>query len=62
MGLQSGVQKLASLYFIIRVDNDSDENSEIFEFIHCLVECLDKYFSSVVHCFVLGSLLVLERH
>ena len=42
-------RRYASLYFIVGVDNDSDENElGILEFIHCLVECLDKYFSSVV--------------
>eukprot|EP00938_MAST-03A_sp_MAST-3A-sp1_P005793 g5793.t1 len=41
-------RRYASLYFIVGVDNDSDENElGILEFIHCLVECLDKYFSSV---------------
>ena len=42
-------RRYASLYFIVGVDNNSDENElGILEFIHCLVECLDKYFSSVV--------------
>lgn len=42
-------RRYASLYFIVGVDQKSEENElGILEFIHCLVECLDKYFKSVV--------------
>lgn len=41
-------RRYASLYFIVGVDQSSEENElGVLEFIHCLVECLDKYFKSV---------------
>ena len=41
-------RRYASLYFIIGVDNDEDVNELSFlEFIHNLVETLDKYFENV---------------
>ena len=41
-------RRYASLYFIIGVDNDEEVNELSFlEFIHNLVETLDKYFENV---------------
>ncbi len=41
-------RRYASLYFIIGIDNDEDVNELSFlEFIHNLVETLDKYFENV---------------
>merc|ERR1712100_981490 len=41
-------RRYASLYFIIGIDNDEDINELSFlEFIHNLVETLDKYFENV---------------
>ncbi|XP_020627455.1 AP-4 complex subunit sigma-like [Orbicella faveolata] len=40
-------RRYASLLFIVGVDSDENELS-ILEFIHTLVETLDRYFSSVV--------------
>ena len=41
-------RRYASLYFIVGVDNDESENEVAYlEFIHALVETLDKYFENV---------------
>jgi AP-4 complex subunit sigma-1 len=41
-------RRYASLYFIIGVTNDSSVNEMAYlEFIHALVETLDKYFENV---------------
>ena len=41
-------RRYASLYFIVGVDQSSEENElGVLEFIHCLVECLDMHFKSV---------------
>ncbi|CAL1154994.1 unnamed protein product [Cladocopium goreaui] len=41
-------RRYASLYFIVGIDNDEDCNElAILEFIHTLVETLDKYFENV---------------
>lgn len=41
-------RRYASLYFIVGVDNDSSGNELAYlEFIHSLVETLDKYFENV---------------
>ena len=41
-------RRYASLYFIIGVDNDDEVNElSYLEFIHNLVETLDKYFENV---------------
>jgi AP-4 complex subunit sigma-1 len=39
-------RRYASLFFIVGVDNDENELG-ILEFIHCVVETLDKYFENV---------------
>merc|ERR1712039_188148 len=41
-------RRYASLYFIIGTDNDEESNElAMLEFIHTLVETLDKYFENV---------------
>eukprot|EP01083_Nonionella_stella_P076261 207734_1 len=41
-------RRYASLFFIVGVANDGNDNElAILEFIHCLVETLDKYFKNV---------------
>ena len=41
-------RRYASLYFIIGIDNDDDVNElSMLEFIHNMVETLDKYFENV---------------
>mmetsp|Transcript_371 Transcript_371/g.676 ORF Transcript_371/g.676 Transcript_371/m.676 type:complete len:145 (-) Transcript_371:838-1272(-) len=40
-------RRYASLFFIIGVDEDEENELGILEFIHCLVETLDKYFENV---------------
>mmetsp|Transcript_21035 Transcript_21035/g.63287 ORF Transcript_21035/g.63287 Transcript_21035/m.63287 type:complete len:144 (+) Transcript_21035:350-781(+) len=39
-------RRYASLFFIVGVDGDENELA-ILEFIHCLVETLDRYFGNV---------------
>ncbi|EIE26775.1 Adaptor protein complex sigma subunit [Coccomyxa subellipsoidea C-169] len=39
-------RRYASLFFIVGIDNEENELA-ILEFIHCLVETLDRYFSNV---------------
>ena len=46
-------RRYASLYFIFGVDEDENELS-ILEFIHNLVETLDKYFINVVRVYFDG--------
>eukprot|EP00918_Siedleckia_nematoides_P026765 GHVU01057730.1.p1 GENE.GHVU01057730.1~~GHVU01057730.1.p1 ORF type:complete len:119 (+),score=21.59 GHVU01057730.1:325-681(+) len=41
-------RRYASLYFIVGVDPDDANELAILEFIHTLVETLDKYFENVV--------------
>ncbi|KAL3139629.1 hypothetical protein ABBQ38_003945 [Trebouxia sp. C0009 RCD-2024] len=39
-------RRYASLFFLVGIDNGENELA-ILEFIHCLVETLDRYFSNV---------------
>ncbi|KAK9916834.1 hypothetical protein WJX75_007612 [Coccomyxa subellipsoidea] len=39
-------RRYASLFFLVGIDNEENELA-ILEFIHCLVETLDRYFSNV---------------
>jgi len=39
-------RRYASLFFLVGIDSDENELA-ILEFIHCLVETLDRYFSNV---------------
>jgi len=50
-------RRYASLYFIIGVDNSDDENElSYLEFIHTLVETLDKYFENVCELDIMFNL------
>ena len=40
-------RRYASLFFIVGVDNDEENELAILEFIHALVETLDKYFDII---------------
>mmetsp|Transcript_61644 Transcript_61644/g.70694 ORF Transcript_61644/g.70694 Transcript_61644/m.70694 type:complete len:144 (-) Transcript_61644:2447-2878(-) len=40
-------RRYASLYFIIGVDNEEENELAYLEFIHTLVETMDKYFENV---------------
>merc|ERR1712010_49023 len=41
-------RRYASLFFIVGVDSDEENELAILEFIHALVETLDRYFENVV--------------
>ena len=46
-------RRYASLYILIGVGNDEEENElSLLEFIHNMVETLDRYFEDVV-CFLI---------
>jgi AP-4 complex subunit sigma-1 len=40
-------RRYASLFFVVGVDSDDENELSILEFIHSLVETMDKYFESV---------------
>lgn len=40
-------RRYASLFFVVAVDSDDDNELSLLEFIHSLVETMDKYFESV---------------
>lgn len=40
-------RRYASLFFVVGVDSDEENELAILEFIHSLVETMDKYFESV---------------
>jgi AP-4 complex subunit sigma-1 len=40
-------RRYASLFFVVAVDGDDDNELSLLEFIHSLVETMDKYFESV---------------
>ena len=40
-------RRYASLFFVVAVDGDEENELGILEFIHSLVETMDKYFDSV---------------
>jgi len=40
-------RRYASLFFVVAVDGDEENELSILEFIHSLVETMDKYFESV---------------
>lgn len=40
-------RRYASLFFVVGVDGDEENELSILEFIHSLVETMDKYFESV---------------
>ena len=43
-------RRYASLFFIVGVEGDDENELAILEFIHALVETLDRYFENVVRC------------
>lgn len=51
-------RRYASLFFIVGVGMDSEDENElgVLEFIHCLVETLDKYFQSVCELDIMFNL------
>jgi AP-4 complex subunit sigma-1 len=49
-------RRYASLFFIIGVDGDEENELGILEFIHALVETLDKYFESVCELDIMFNL------
>ena len=51
-------RRYASLYFIVGLDDDANESNELsmLEFIHALVEMLDKYFGNVCELDIMFSL------
>lgn len=40
-------RRYASLFFVVAVDGEDENELAILEFIHSLVETMDKYFESV---------------
>ncbi|CAE7259177.1 unnamed protein product [Symbiodinium sp. KB8] len=46
-GMKVVYRRYASLYFIVGAEAEEDNELGILEFIHCLVETLDKYFQNV---------------
>lgn len=49
-------RRYASLFFIVGVDQEEENELGILEFIHCLVETLDKYFSNVCELDIMFNL------
>ena len=49
-------RRYASLFFIVGVDQDGENELGILEFIHALVETLDKYFESVCELDIMFNL------
>lgn len=49
-------RRYASLYFIVGVKDDDDNELGILEFIHALVETLDKYFENVCELDIMFNL------
>jgi AP-4 complex subunit sigma-1 len=49
-------RRYASLFFIVGTDQDEENELGIFEFIHCLVETLDKYFENVCELDIMFNL------
>ncbi|CAK0735169.1 hypothetical protein CVIRNUC_000538 [Coccomyxa viridis] len=48
-------RRYASLFFLVGIDDEENELA-ILEFIHCLVETLDRYFSNVCELDLMFSL------
>jgi len=49
-------RRYASLFFIVGTGQDEENELGILEFIHCLVETLDKYFENVCELDIMFSL------
>ena len=50
-------RRYASLFFVVAVDSDDENELSILEFIHSLVETLNKYFENVCELDVSPQLL-----
>ena len=48
-------RRYASLFFLVGIDGDENELA-VLEFIHCLVEALDKYFGNVCELDIMFNL------
>jgi hypothetical protein len=46
-GFKVVYRRYASLFFVVAVDSDEENELSLLEFIHSLVETMDKYFESV---------------
>eukprot|EP00284_Hemiselmis_tepida_P008509 CAMPEP_0174932770 /NCGR_PEP_ID=MMETSP1355-20121228/41103_1 /TAXON_ID=464990 /ORGANISM="Hemiselmis tepida, Strain CCMP443" /LENGTH=120 /DNA_ID=CAMNT_0016179219 /DNA_START=39 /DNA_END=401 /DNA_ORIENTATION=+ len=55
MGHKVIYRRYASLFFIVGVDDDENEIG-VLEFIHCLVETLDKHFENVCELDIMSQL------
>lgn len=55
-GLKVIYRRYASLYFIVGVDQEEENELGILEFIHALVETLDKYFENVCELDIMFNL------
>merc|ERR1711907_829748 len=49
-------RRYASLFFIVGVDSDNENELSILEFIHALVETLDRYFENVCELDIMFNL------
>ena len=49
-------RRYASLFFIVGVDSDEENELAILEFIHALVETIDKYFENVCELDIMFNL------
>ena len=49
-------RRYASLFFIVGVDSDEENELAVLEFIHALVETLDKYFENVCELDIMFNL------
>lgn len=58
-------RRYASLFFVVAVDNDDENELAILEFIHSLVETMNKYFENVCEldvCQLLQNPLLISSH
>jgi len=55
-------RRYASLFFVVAVDGEDENELAILEFIHSLVETMDKYFESVCELDVSCSSLTPRTH
>ncbi|KAF8822445.1 clathrin adaptor complex small chain family protein [Cardiosporidium cionae] len=49
-------RRYASLYFILGMENPNSNELSVLEFIHCIVEALDKYFENVCELDIMFNL------
>jgi AP-4 complex subunit sigma-1 len=55
-GMRVVYRRYASLFFIVGTDPDEDNELGMLEFIHALVETLDKYFENVCELDIMFNL------